>query len=57
MGNIIVRRVNDTSHVQAVHMNVGTSHFVLATTEREEKAMFELQRKYEAILEAYNKEV
>ena len=57
MGNIIVRRVANTSHVQAAHMNVGTSHFVLATAEREEKEMFELQSKDEAIVEAYNKEV
>ena len=57
MGNIIVRRLEDTSHVQATHMNVGTSHFVLGTTEKEEKKMLELQSKYEKILEAYNKEV
>ena len=57
MGKIIVRRVEDSTHVQVAHMNVGTSHFVLDTTEKEEKAMFELQSKYETILEAYNKEV
>ena len=38
-------------------MNVGTSHFVLATVEKEEKEMFELQSKYEKNLEAYNQEV
>ena len=57
MGNIIVIRVVDTTHVQAAHMNVGKSHFVPATAEKEQKAMFELQSKYERILEAYNKEV
>ena len=35
-------------------MGVGTSHFVLATAEREEK-MLELQSKYESVIEAYNK--
>jgi DNA polymerase III delta prime subunit len=29
----------------------------LATAEKEEKTMFELQSKYESVLEAYNKEV
>ena len=38
-------------------MNVGTSHFFLATTEIEEKEMFELQSKYESVLESYNKEL
>ena len=38
-------------------MGVGTSQFVLATTEKEEKIMLALQIKYESILEAYNKEV
>ena len=38
-------------------MHVDHSQFSLATTEREEKEMFELQRKYEKVVEAYNKEV
>ena len=38
-------------------MNVGTSHFVLDTVEKEEKEMFELQSKYERVVEAYNQEV
>ena len=38
-------------------MNVDSSQFSLATAEREEKEMFELQSKYEAVVEAYNKEV
>ena len=57
MGNVIVKRVVDTSHVQEAHMNVEHSQFVLATVEREEKGMIELQNKYEAVVEAYNKEV
>lgn len=57
MGNIIVKRVADTSHVETTHMGVGTSLFILATAEKEEKTMFELQSKYERVLEAYNKEV
>ena len=57
MGNILVRRVADTSHVQAAYWNVDSSKFLLATTEKEEQVMFELQNKYETILEAYNKEV
>lgn len=56
-GNIIVRRVADTSHVQAAHMNVDYSRFALATAEKEEREMVELQSKYEAVVEAYNKEV
>ena len=35
IGNIIVRRVVDTSHVQAAHMNVNYSKFSLATADRE----------------------
>lgn len=57
MGNVIVRRVDETSHVQAAHMNVEHSQFILATTEREEKGMIELQNKYEVVVEAYNKEL
>ena len=38
-------------------MGVGTSQFVLAIADKEEKAMFELQSKYEIVLESYNKEV
>jgi len=38
-------------------MNVDYSQFSLATTEREEKEMTELQSKYEIVLDAYNKEV
>lgn len=57
MGNVIIRRVDDTSHVQAAHINVEHSQFVLATAEREEKGMIELQNKYKEVVEAYNKEV
>ena len=57
MGNIILKIVIETTHVEAPHMNVGTSHFILATIEKEQKEMFELQRKYEKLMEAYNKEV
>ena len=38
-------------------MHMDNSQFALATTEREEKEMFELQNKYEKVVEAYNKEV
>ena len=57
MGDIIVRRVADTSNVQAAHWNVDSSKFLLATAEKEEHTMMELQNKYETVLEAYNKEV
>ena len=52
-----MRRVVDTSNVQVAHWNVDSSKFLLATAEKEEHAMMELQNKYEIILEAYNKEV
>lgn len=55
IGNIIVKRVADTTHVEDTHMNVGTSQLILATTEKEDKAMSELQSKYEKVVEAYNK--
>ena len=38
-------------------MNVDYSQFLLATTKREESEMFEMQRKYEVVVDAYNKEV
>ena len=57
MGSLIVRRVAETSHVQAAHWNVDSSKFLLATAKKEEQAMMELQHKYETVLEAYNKEV
>ena len=57
MGDIIVRRVADTSHVEASHMNVDYSQFMLATAKKEEEGMIALQNKYEAIVDAYNKEV
>ena len=57
MGSLIVRRVADTSLVQAAHWNVDSSKFLLATAKKEEQAMIELQNKYETALEAYNKEV
>jgi len=41
MGNIIVRRVAEMSHVQVAHMGVGTSQFFSATANKEEK-MFQL---------------
>ena len=56
-GSIIVRRVADTSHVQVARMNMDHSQFTLATVEREEREMFELQSKYKKVVEAYNKEV
>ena len=56
-GNIIVRRVVDTSNVQLAYMNVDYSKFALATVEREEKEMTNLQSKYEIVVDAYNKEV
>ena len=56
-GSIILRRVADTSHVQAARMHMDYSQFTLATAEREEKEMFELQSKYEKVVEAYNNEV
>ena len=52
-----MRRVADTSHAQATHMNVDYSKFALATVEREEKEMAELQSKYEKMVDAYNKEI
>ena len=52
-----MRRVADTSHVQAAHMNVDYSKFALATAKREEKEMIELHSKYETVVDAYNKEV
>lgn len=57
IGNIIVRRVVDTSHIQAAHMDVDYSQFALATAKREEKEIFELQSKYEVVVDAYNKEL
>lgn len=57
MGNIIVRRDADTSHVQEAHMNVDYSQFFLATTKKEKKGMIVLQNNYEAVVDAYNKEV
>ena len=57
IGNAIVRRVVDTSHVEVAHMNVDYSQFVLAIAKKEEREMFEMQRKYEAVVDAYNKEV
>ena len=56
-GSIIVRRADDTSHVQEAHMHMDHSQFSLANAEREEKEMFELQKKYEKVVKAYNKEV
>ncbi len=38
-------------------MNVDYSQFALATAKREEKEILELQSKYEAVVDAYNKEV
>lgn len=55
--NIILRRVADISHVQEAHMNVDYSQFSLATKQSEEKIIIELQRKYEVVVDAYNKEV
>lgn len=57
MGNILVRRVADTSHVQAAYWNVDSSKFVLATAKKEEQVMSELENKYETLLGAYNREV
>ena len=56
-GSIIVRRVDDVSHVQVAHMCVDQSQFTLATAEKEEQKMLELQSKYERVVEAYNQEV
>ena len=52
-----MRRVADTSHVHATHMNVDYSQFSLAIAKREEREMIDLQSKYEAVVDAYNKEV
>jgi hypothetical protein len=49
VGDLIVRRVADTSHVEAAHMNVDYSQFVLATAKKEEEGIIALQNKYEAI--------
>ena len=38
-------------------MSVDHSQFTLATAEKEEQKMLELQSKYERVLEAYNQEV
>ena len=57
VGDLIVRRVADTSHVEAAHMNVDYSQFVLATAKKEEEGIIALQNKYEAIVDAYNKEI
>lgn len=38
-------------------MNVDYSQFVLSTVEKEEKGMIELQNKYEAVVDSFNKEV
>ena len=42
MGSITVKRVVDRTHVEAAHLNVGTSNLVLAIAEKEEKEIFEL---------------
>ena len=42
IGNVIVRRVANTSHVQAAHMNVDYPQFSLATVKREEREIIEL---------------
>ena len=55
MGNILVGRVADTSHVQATYWNVNSSKFLLATAKKEEQFMSELQNKHETLLEAYNR--
>ena len=57
IGNLIVKRVEDTTNVEVAHLGMSVSGLNLATTEREKKIMFELQNKYEIFLEAYNKEV
>ena len=57
IGNFIVRRVANTSHIQAAHMNVDYYQFVFATAKKGEGEMFELQRKYDVVVDAYNKEV
>ncbi len=57
MGNIIMKRVEDTTNVEALNLNVGTSNLALATIERDEKERIALQERYENFLEAYNKEV
>ena len=57
IGNLIVKRLEDTTFVEATHLNVGTSQLTLATIEKDENKRLELQAKYERVLEAYNKEV
>ena len=57
MGNIIVKRVEDTTSIEVAHLNVGTSQLTLAIAEKDENKRLELQAKYEIFLEAYNKEV
>ena len=57
MGNIIVKRVEDTTNVEATHLNVGTSNLALAIAQRDENGKLALLDKYEKVLKAYNKEV
>ena len=57
IGNLIVKRVEDTISIEVAHLNVGTSQLTLATVEKDENKRLELQAKYERVLEAYNKEV
>lgn len=57
IGNLIVKRIEDTPNEEATKLNVRTTNLTLATTLREKKEKLELQEKYEQVLAAYNKEV
>ena len=47
IGNLIVKRVEDTPNEEAIELNVGIANLSLATTLREKKEIFEWQEKYE----------
>ena len=47
IGNLIVKRVEETNSVEAIELGVGSAHFTLATTQRGQRDMLELQEKYE----------
>ena len=50
-----MKRLEETTSLEAAQLGVGVSNLTLATTERDEKERLELQEKYEKVLEAYNK--
>lgn len=57
VGNLNVKRVEDTSSEEAIELNVKTTNLTLATNLREKRDRLESQEKYEKLLATYNREV